>query len=206
VLLAQEQDSDRCTRDSRLWPRILTRRIVSVGYERPGPILDGGPTCCFAGPLKYMPFDEIPKDHRRSRRPDSEQVPDDPVGDTTVLTYIRYNRYLDLTTGVTSMSDRRPEPCGGGSRKAVADPMTTCRRIDRLNERGGGIRHPLQRTSGASNTSKGASDPAAWLPPNAGVRCTYAAVRIEVKAAWGLTADQAEIDALTALAATCSYP
>ena len=64
----------------------------------------------------------------------------------------------------------------------------------------------LVAVSGAANTAKGASDPTDWLPPNKDVWCTYAAVWIEVKAAWGLTADQPEIDALTLLADTCNRP
>lgn len=64
----------------------------------------------------------------------------------------------------------------------------------------------LVAVSGASNTAKGASDPTDWLPPNKDVWCAYAAVWIEVKAAWGLTADQPEIDALTLLADTCNRP
>ncbi|MDE0171393.1 MAG: HNH endonuclease family protein [bacterium] len=61
----------------------------------------------------------------------------------------------------------------------------------------------LIAVSAAANTSKGASDPAEWLPQNEDVRCIYGAVWIEVKATWGLTADPAEIDALEALAAVC---
>lgn len=61
----------------------------------------------------------------------------------------------------------------------------------------------LIAVSAAANTSKGASDPAEWLPQNEDVRCIYGAVWIEVKATWGLTADPAELDALEALAAVC---
>ena len=64
----------------------------------------------------------------------------------------------------------------------------------------------LVAVSGSSNLAKGASDPAGWLPPNEDVWCTYAAVWIEVKAAWHLTADQAEHDTLIALAARCNTP
>ena len=62
----------------------------------------------------------------------------------------------------------------------------------------------LVAVSAASNLAKGASDPTDWLPDNEDVWCTYAAVWIEVKAAWNLTADQAEHDALTALAVRCN--
>ena len=62
----------------------------------------------------------------------------------------------------------------------------------------------LVAVSGRSNTAKGASDPTDWLPPHQAVHCTYAAVWIEVKAAWNLTADQAEFDTLAALATDCN--
>ena len=61
----------------------------------------------------------------------------------------------------------------------------------------------LIAVSAAANTAKGASDPADWLPPNQDVRCVYAAVWIEIKATWGLTADPDEIAALETLANIC---
>ena len=61
----------------------------------------------------------------------------------------------------------------------------------------------LVAVSAASNMAKAASDPARWLPPNEDVWCIYVAVWIEVKATWDLTADDAEIAALTSLAETC---
>ena len=62
----------------------------------------------------------------------------------------------------------------------------------------------LVAVSASSNRAKGAFDPAEWLPPNTDIHCLYAAVWIEVKAVWGLSADQAEVAALTALAETCN--
>ena len=52
--------------------------------------------------------------------------------------------------------------------------------------------------------SKRASDPSRRLPPNKDVHCLHAAIWIEIKATWGLSADQAEIDTLQSLAEACS--
>ncbi|MYA02270.1 MAG: HNH endonuclease [Chloroflexi bacterium] len=64
----------------------------------------------------------------------------------------------------------------------------------------------LVAVSASANTAKGASDPADWLPPNEDVWCTYAAVWVEHKATWNLTADQSEYDTLAALALECNTP
>lgn len=48
----------------------------------------------------------------------------------------------------------------------------------------------------SSNRSKSDSDPAEWLPADNGTWCWYAAAWIEVKAAWELSVDQVEHDAL----------
>ncbi|WP_398943550.1 HNH endonuclease family protein [Streptomyces sp. CFMR 7] len=54
-----------------------------------------------------------------------------------------------------------------------------------------------------SNRSKSDKDPAQWLPPAAGYRCTYAAEWTGTKLRWGLAADEAERQALLALAGEC---
>lgn len=61
----------------------------------------------------------------------------------------------------------------------------------------------LVAVSAASNMAKAASDPAGWLPPNQDVWCVYAAVWIEVKATWGLSADPDELTVLESLAEDC---
>ena len=62
----------------------------------------------------------------------------------------------------------------------------------------------LIAVSASSNRSKGAKDPAEWLPPDAGQHCWYAAAWVTVKAHFGLTVDQAEAGTLHGLLAGCS--
>ncbi|MFJ1662482.1 HNH endonuclease family protein [Streptomyces anthocyanicus] len=54
-----------------------------------------------------------------------------------------------------------------------------------------------------SNRSKSDKDPAQWLPPAEDYRCQYAAEWTATKLRWGLAADEAERDALLALAGDC---
>ncbi len=54
-----------------------------------------------------------------------------------------------------------------------------------------------------SNRSKSDKDPAQWLPPAADYRCTYAAEWTGTKLRWELAADEAERQALLALAGEC---
>ena len=61
----------------------------------------------------------------------------------------------------------------------------------------------LVAVSAASNMAKAASDPAGWLPPNEDVWCVYAAVWIETKVTWGLSADPDELAVLESLAEVC---
>lgn len=53
------------------------------------------------------------------------------------------------------------------------------------------------------NQAKGARDPATWRPSQTSYWCTYAVQWIDVKDTWGLTADQAEVDALDDMLDTC---
>ena len=48
----------------------------------------------------------------------------------------------------------------------------------------------------SANRSKGAKDPAEWLPPNAAYRHKYAKIWVAIKRRWGLSADPAESAAL----------
>jgi hypothetical protein len=53
------------------------------------------------------------------------------------------------------------------------------------------------------NRSKGDRDPAEWKPPLQAYWCTYAKNYVTVKAAYALTVDQAEHDALAQMLTTC---
>lgn len=61
----------------------------------------------------------------------------------------------------------------------------------------------LVAVSAASNRSKADQDPAEWLPPAVEVTCRYTAEWIATKLRWGLTADAAELEALTQQAEAC---
>lgn len=54
----------------------------------------------------------------------------------------------------------------------------------------------LIAVKGGSNGSKGAKDPAEWMPPNRAYWCTYLADWVDVKRRWKLTMDQAEAEAI----------
>ena len=55
----------------------------------------------------------------------------------------------------------------------------------------------LIAVKGGSNGSKGAKDPAEWMPPNRAYWCTYLNDWVEIKRRWTLTMDQAEADAIS---------
>jgi hypothetical protein len=57
--------------------------------------------------------------------------------------------------------------------------------------------------SASSNRSKGASDPAEWLPPNRSYRCVYLVTWVEVKLRWNLSADPGEIAAIRSAGSGC---
>ena len=75
------------------------------------------------------------------------------------------------------------------------------RREDYANDLG--YADSLIAVSASSNRSKGARDPAEWLPPTAGVHCWYAAAWVQVKTRWDLTVDQAEADKLSSVLSGC---
>jgi len=64
-------------------------------------------------------------------------------------------------------------------------------------------RPQLVAVSARSNRAKGDQDPAEWKPPVETYWCTYARDWVAVKVAYGLTVDQAEHNALTAMLARC---
>ncbi|WP_445270355.1 hypothetical protein [Streptomyces sp. DSM 41634] len=53
------------------------------------------------------------------------------------------------------------------------------------------------------SASEADKDPAPWLPPAGGYHCQYAAERVATKLRWGLSADEAEHEALLGLAEDC---
>jgi hypothetical protein len=61
----------------------------------------------------------------------------------------------------------------------------------------------LVAVTAATNRSKSDRDPADWQPPNRDAWCEWGAAWIEVKAKWDLTADRAELDALTNIMRGC---
>lgn len=61
----------------------------------------------------------------------------------------------------------------------------------------------LIAVTAATNRSKGDRDPSGWQPPNTAYWCTYATDWTIVKLRWQLTADPAEVTALTNMAAKC---
>ena len=60
----------------------------------------------------------------------------------------------------------------------------------------------LIAVSASSNRSKGARDPAEWLPMPS-YRCEYVRNWVEVKLRWDLTADPGEINALRSVGSAC---
>ncbi len=67
-----------------------------------------------------------------------------------------------------------------------------------------GYEHSLIAVSARSNRSKGAQDPAMWLPPEANQHCWYAAAWVHVKTRWSLTVDTDEVSTLEGILAGCS--
>ncbi|MER6499196.1 HNH endonuclease family protein [Streptomyces sp. NPDC001455] len=61
----------------------------------------------------------------------------------------------------------------------------------------------LIAVSAGSNRAKGDKDPGNWLPPLQSYHCTYSRAWISVKADYGLTANPAEVDALSRMLDTC---
>ena len=83
-----------------------------------------------------------------------------------------------------------------------AHAWSSQRREDYANDLG--YEDSLIAVSAKSNRSKGARDPATWLPPEAGQHCWYAASWVHVKTRWALTIDQAEANTLHNVLNDCS--
>ena len=67
------------------------------------------------------------------------------------------------------------------------------------------LAHPaaLTAVTASSNRSKGARDPADWKPTDESVHCAYAMDWVSVKAAWALSAQQTEYDAVIGMLDGC---
>lgn len=63
--------------------------------------------------------------------------------------------------------------------------------------------HALIAVEAGANRSKGADDPADWMPPDPEAHCEYVARWITVKDAWGLDMDSQERRALTQYRTRC---
>ncbi|MBK1667390.1 hypothetical protein CKO28_05020 [Rhodovibrio sodomensis] len=55
-----------------------------------------------------------------------------------------------------------------------------------------------------ANRSKGADDPARWLPENRAYRCAYVRTWVAIKQGWGLSMDPAERRAIAQVERTCA--
>lgn len=62
----------------------------------------------------------------------------------------------------------------------------------------------LQATDGPTNTQKGDSDAATWLPPDTSFRCSYVTKQIEVKTKYSLWITRSEYDAMNEVLSSCS--
>ncbi|MFI9630525.1 HNH endonuclease family protein [Streptomyces sp. NPDC052042] len=65
------------------------------------------------------------------------------------------------------------------------------------------VHSQLIAVSAGSNRSKGDKDPGNWRPPLQSYHCTYSRAWISVKADYDLTANPAEVDALSRMLDTC---
>lgn len=76
---------------------------------------------------------------------------------------------------------------------------------DRREEYANDLERPdaLIAVTAATNQSKSDRDPAEWMPPNRSAWCRFTAAWITQKAAWQLTIDPAEHDALDNILASC---
>lgn len=85
--------------------------------------------------------------------------------------------------------------------RSGADVWTSQRRRDYANDLG----HPdtLIAVDAGANRSKGAKDPAEWLPPNDDYHCEYVAAWMRVKAKWELQMDRDERAAIDKVLSEC---
>jgi hypothetical protein len=82
-----------------------------------------------------------------------------------------------------------------------ASAWTPARREAYANDQG--TETSLIAVTARSNRSKADQDPAQWLPPAADAHCRYIAEWVGTKLRWNLTADDAELAALSEAAVAC---
>ena len=89
---------------------------------------------------------------------------------------------------------------------ALADAWSSGARDWTLPQRQAFANDPanLLAVDGSANQDKGASNAAAWLPPNTGYRCVYALRQLRVKSAYGLSVTPDEQRALARALDTCA--
>lgn len=85
--------------------------------------------------------------------------------------------------------------------RSGASSWTTSRRRSFANDL---TRPQLIAVTADVNQAKGDKDPAAWQPPLASYRCTYAKMWIHTKHYWGLTLQASEQTALQSALGTCT--
>lgn len=68
-----------------------------------------------------------------------------------------------------------------------------------------GVSWSLIAVSASSNRSKGDRDPAEWLPPATGYRCTYLGDWLAVKVRWSLSVNPTERSAIQGMIGDCPY-
>ncbi|MFE4305698.1 HNH endonuclease family protein [Streptomyces sp. NPDC056891] len=82
-----------------------------------------------------------------------------------------------------------------------ASAWTAARREAYANDQDSPV--SLVAVTARTNRSKADQDPATWMPPLPDAHCRYIGEWTATKLRWGLTADQAEVDALTVYAEVC---
>ena len=85
--------------------------------------------------------------------------------------------------------------------RSGADVWTSQRRQDYAND----LAHldTLIAVDAGANRSKGAKDPAGWLPPNDNYHCEYVAAWVRVKSKWQLQMDRGERAAIDKVRSEC---
>lgn len=82
-----------------------------------------------------------------------------------------------------------------------ASAWTPARREAYANDQDASV--SLAAVTARSNRQKADQDPAEWMPPLPDAHCRYVGEWTATKLRWGLSADQAEVDALTVYAEAC---